>query len=75
MICKQGTTVPGNVTVTMERGQLTVVFKNVPAQVCDVCGEEYLDDETSNHLLTLAEDAARAGVQVDVREYRPARAA
>jgi YgiT-type zinc finger domain-containing protein len=75
VICKQATTTLGFATVTLERDQLTVVFKSVPAQVCNVCGEEYVDDDTAARLLTLAEEAVRAGVQVDVREYRSARAA
>ncbi|MCA9913998.1 MAG: type II toxin-antitoxin system MqsA family antitoxin, partial [Anaerolineae bacterium] len=31
VICKQGDTRPGTVTVTLERGGTTLVFKNVPA--------------------------------------------
>jgi len=45
------------------------VIKGVPAMVCSNCGEEYVTEETTARLLKSAEDAARAGVQVDVREY------
>jgi len=48
------------------------VVKGVPAQVCENCGEEYVNEETSKHLLTTAEEAAKAGVQVDVRQYTAA---
>jgi len=48
---------------------MTLVFKRVPAQVCENCGEAYLDEATTAHLLATAQEAARAGVQVDVREY------
>jgi hypothetical protein len=48
---------------------MTLVFKGVPAQVCENCGEEYVDEDTTARLLQVAEEAARAGVQVDVREY------
>ncbi len=69
VICKQGDTQPGQVTVTLERGAATLVFKNVPAQVCANCGESYLDDATTAQLLEAAEAALKAGVQVEVREF------
>lgn len=71
VICKQGETGPGKATLTLERGSTTLVFKFVPALVCTNCGEEYLDKETTAHLLKTAEEAVRAGVQVDIREYVP----
>ena len=69
VICKNGETKPGKVTVTLERGGMTLVVKAVPAEVCANCGEEYVDEETTARLLKTAEEADRAGVQVDVREY------
>jgi len=69
VICKQGDTQPGNVTVTLERGGTTLVFKQVPAQVCANCGEAYLDDATTSQLLEDAEAALKAGVQVEVRAF------
>ena len=69
VICKQGDTAPGTATVTLERGTATVVFKAVPAMVCQNCGEEYLDERTTSALLHAAEAAIAQGVQVDVRQY------
>jgi YgiT-type zinc finger domain-containing protein len=69
VICKQGETRLGKATVTMERKSLTLIIKNVPAQVCANCGEEYVDEKTTAQLLKAAEETAKAGVQVDVREY------
>jgi YgiT-type zinc finger domain-containing protein len=69
VICKQGETRKGTATVTLERDDMVLVFKRVPAEVCDVCGEEYVDEQTTAHLLKTAEEAFEAGVQVDVREY------
>ena len=68
-ICRHGDTQPGTTTVTLERDALTLVVKGVPARVCDTCGEQYVNEETAARLLRTAEDAARAGVQVDVRAY------
>jgi YgiT-type zinc finger domain-containing protein len=69
IICKQGETRGGTATVTLTRDQLTLVVKGVPAQVCANCGEEYVEENVTSQLLQVAEEAARAGVQVDVREY------
>ena len=69
VICKHGTTRPGKATVTLERGATTVIVKGVPADVCANCGEEYVNEETTARLLRVAEEAARDGVQVDIREY------
>ena len=69
---KVGQTHPGKTTVTLERGGVTLVFKSVPAQVCENCGEAYVGAETSRQLLAAVEEASRVGVQVDVRENMPA---
>lgn len=69
VICKQGETQLGTATVTLERANLTLVIKQVPAQVCRNCGEEYVDEETTLQLFQTAEEVARAGVQVDIRDY------
>lgn len=69
VICKQAKLEPGKVTVTLERSGATFVFKNVPAQICPNCGEEYVDGKVSAKLLQRAEALAKEGAQVDVREY------
>jgi YgiT-type zinc finger domain-containing protein len=69
VVCKEGETKPGFITVTLEREAATIVVKHVPAEVCTNCGEGYVDGETSAHLLHTAEEALRGGVQVDVRQY------
>lgn len=48
---------------------MTLLFKGVPAQVCQNCGEAYLDEDTTVCLLAVVDEAARAGVQVQVRDY------
>ncbi len=69
VICKQAQTKPGTTTLTLERGGATFVVKNVPAQVCPNCGEAYVDEETTAQVLRTAEQMARAGTQVDIRQY------
>ena len=68
-ICKKGETEPGKVTVTLERGGTTLIIRNVPAEVCLNCGEEYVDEATTSKILRDAEKTAQAGTLVDIREY------
>lgn len=69
VVCRQAGTRPGKATVTLERNGVTMVIKGVPAMVCPNCGEEYVDEEVTERLLESAEEAAKTGVQVDIREY------
>lgn len=68
-ICRQGETHPGTATLVLERDALTMVVRHVPAEVCENCGEEYVDEATAAVTLEHAEAAAREGVTVEVREY------
>ncbi|GJL62551.1 MAG: hypothetical protein NPIRA04_12050 [Nitrospirales bacterium] len=72
VICKHGVTQSGQVTVTLQRDGTTLVIKNVPADICSNCGEEYVAEDTTTHLLKTAESIAHAGVEVDIREYASA---
>jgi YgiT-type zinc finger domain-containing protein len=42
VLCKHGTTTPGNVTITLERDNCIIILKDVPADICENCGEYYL---------------------------------
>lgn len=68
-LCRHGETRPGFTTITLQRGETTVVIKGVPADVCDNCGEYYLDAEMSARILGLAEEAVRHGAEVEVLRY------
>ena len=72
MICKNGNTNPGESVVTFTRNNLVIVFKNVPSEACDNCGEQYIDEETTSSLLKTANDAFDKGVVVDVRDFKAA---
>ena len=45
VICKSGETQSGMTTVTLNRGESTIIIKEVPAQICENCVEYYLSDE------------------------------
>jgi len=69
MICKNGETKKGTTTVTLEKDSSTIVFKEVPAEICDNCGEKYIDKSTTKELLSKARSIVKSGVEVDIRKY------
>lgn len=68
-ICKEGQTRPGAVTVPLQRGVSTIIVKEVPAQVCENCGEYYLSEEVTAELLRRAEAAVANGAEVEIIRY------
>jgi YgiT-type zinc finger domain-containing protein len=69
VICKQGETRPGTATVTLERDGTTVVIKQVPAMVCDNCGEYYLDEAMTERVLAMGEQAVSQGAEIEIRRF------
>lgn len=55
--------------MTLQRGETTIVIKQVPAEVCDQCGEYYLSDAMTEKVLAMAEDAIRKGAEVEVLRW------
>lgn len=72
VICKNGSTKPGHVTFTLERGTTIVVFKNVPAMVCENCGDFYLSTETTKLLMEKASKSIEKGVEFEIINLQPA---
>ncbi len=68
-ICKSGYTENGFTTVTLERDQTTLVFKQVPAEICENCGETYLSSEINQQLFKQAEHELRRGVFLEMLNY------
>ena len=69
VLCKQGETRPGSVTVTLRRDETTVLIKGVPADVCDNCDEYYLSELVTGQVLDLAEDAVKKGAEVEILRF------
>jgi hypothetical protein len=55
--------------VTLQRDETTVIFKDVPADICGNCGEYYLSEEITGRLLIRAEEAVRQGTEVEIVRY------
>ena len=68
VICKSGDILAGTTTLTVERGDMTLVLKGVPARVCSQCGEAYFDEATTQHIEDIVEKAQHTGVQVAVQD-------
>jgi YgiT-type zinc finger domain-containing protein len=67
--CRNGDTAPGKVTVTLQRGETTIVFKDVPAEVCQNCGEFYLSETVTEKMLSRAEAAVKNGAELEILRY------
>ncbi len=69
VICKHGEIAKGTTTVVLNRDETTVIFKQVPADVCKNCGEYYLSSEVTGQILSKAEEAVKKGVEVEILRY------
>lgn len=69
VICKTGEYHSGKVTVTLQRDECTIIFKSVPAEVCDNCGEYALTETISQQLLERAEAAVQLGAEVEILQF------
>ena len=69
LICKHGETHAGNVTVTLQRDETTVIIKDVPGEVCENCGEYYLSETVTGQVLEIAEEAAERHAEIEVIRF------
>jgi YgiT-type zinc finger domain-containing protein len=68
IVCRNGETRPGTTTVTLHRDGRTLVVNEVPAEVCENCGEDVAEEVTAE-LLRIAAEARQAQAIVLVRDY------
>lgn len=69
VLCKNGAARPGKVTVTLERGTTVVVVRDVPAEVCENCGEYYLDAPVAERVYRQGEAAVERRAEVEILRY------
>ena len=65
-ICKQGETHRGITTVTLQQQERVIIFKKIPAHICENCGEYYLSARMTEQLLTKAQNAIDDGAEVEI---------
>ena len=68
-LCKHGEAHPDNTTVTLQRGETTVIIKGVPADVCENCGEYYLSGQMTGQVMAMGDDAVRRGAEVEIIRF------
>ena len=69
VICRNGKTHDGDVTVTVQRGDTTVIVKRVPAELSEYCGEYYLSSDVAAQVLERAELAVKSGAEVEILKF------
>lgn len=60
---------PGTGTVTLLRGETTLLIKGTPAEVCEDCGEYYLDEVVARKVYERADEAVQHRVEVEILRY------
>lgn len=69
VICKTGQTHPGTTTVTLQRNKSVVVIREVPAEICEDCGEYYLSEPITRRVYADADETVRRQVEVEIHRY------
>lgn len=64
-----GTKEAGKTTFTADLGFGVIVVRNVPAQVCSLCGEDWIEDRVAEKLEAIVEKARVAHPVVEVTEW------
>lgn len=57
---------PGTTTYTVDFGAGLVVVRQVPAMVCDQCGEDWIAPPIARRLEQMVEQARAGGAEVEV---------
>lgn len=68
-ICRNGKTMEGFSTVVLEQKDTILVYKRVPASICENCGEEYISSKVNKALLKLAREELKRGVKLEVLNF------
>lgn len=68
-ICRNGNTEKGFTTVVLERDKTILIFKRVPANICNNCGEEYISSDVNRKLLNFARDEKNRRITLELLEF------
>ncbi|MGB2985732.1 MAG: type II toxin-antitoxin system MqsA family antitoxin [Phycisphaerae bacterium] len=61
LICKQEKVKPRRATVPMQRDNCTAIFKAVPPDICENCGEYYVSEQITQDCCAAPKRALRTG--------------
>jgi YgiT-type zinc finger domain-containing protein len=59
----------GKTTFTVDYGVGILVVRHVPALVCELCGEAWIEDSVADQLETIVEEARNKRIAVEVAEW------
>ncbi|MDP1548172.1 MAG: YgiT-type zinc finger protein [Anaerolineales bacterium] len=51
LVCREAQTISGVTSIHFERDEFKALIREIPAQVCPVCGESYLNEVVTAGLL------------------------
>ena len=69
-VCHGGRKQAGRTTFTVDLGFGVVVVRDVPAQVCDLCGTDWLEDSVAEKLEQIVEQARLKHPVVEVTNWQ-----
>lgn len=69
VICKMGLTHPGTTTVMLQRNNSVVVVRDVPAEICEDCGEYYMSEPVAKRVYADADATVQRHVEVKILRY------
>ena len=69
VLCKSGETNAGKVNVVLSQGQATIIIKDVPAEICDNCGEHYLSDSVTQQVLIMAKKTVSKETEIEILKF------
>lgn len=68
-ICHGGQKRAGTTTFSVDLGFGVVVVRDVPAQVCDLCGTDWIEDAVAEQLEVIVEQAREKHPVVEVAHW------
>ena len=68
--CRKGNMVAGYTIVTLHKDDHIFSFKQVPASICDTCGDYTLSMDVAEALLKQAANAESRGVELEIQQYQ-----
>jgi YgiT-type zinc finger domain-containing protein len=64
--CRDGETFPGLVTLTFDRGSTTIIYRDVPAEICTACGEQFVAPEITALAMSQIDAAIARGTELEI---------
>lgn len=70
LICRQTAVFDNFISLDFQRGEMHLAITNVPARVCQSCGEAYVEEEVTVRLLQWAERIYKVGILEEEIDYK-----